>query len=666
MAERPEETETELDIGPEPISPAAAIAIGVHRGRKRPAADPEFDAFLRKQGELVDLQKEHLHEQRALILSRLRWGRYSDRMKALLQTLGVAFGAAIVVGLGVLAWRAHADHGLLVEAFSAPPSFAQRGVGGEVVAADVVNKLSAIVSVVRSHSWSSTNGAIQEASDDIKVEIPETGVSLTQVWRVMRDWLGSERRVTGTVRESADSAVTLTANLEGNEVVTASGPPSDLDALEQQIAEKLYAATDPINTVVYLAVQGRKTEAMAAAAYNAATAHGRISRADAFALWANLYRDPNQRLHLARIALGVDPGLLAGYYDLAATDLDLGHDEAALALARQMPTLKDADQPPQQRGKGAVEIRASARAWIETLTGNFAAASRDDLSSYGNDAGSQNALIAIADDDARLHETTAAAALLTEAATSGTFSIGYALGPYPSLATRYDADAARDDWPAALGDAWALNADDDTAAARDPDAKAGLIAIAQRRYRPLLAQARAHTGDLAGAAATISGTPLDCYDCLRLRGRIAALSGDAVAAESWFAEAVRQGPSLPFADADWGEMLLRKGDAAGAIVKLEQAHKLGPHFADPLELWGEALTAKRDYAGAVRKFAEADKDAPKWGRNHLRWGEALMLSGRYGEARAQYQVADGLDLSKPDRAALNILLARTASGPLRG
>jgi hypothetical protein len=75
---------------------------------------------------------------------------------------------------------------------------------------------------------------------------------------------------------------------------------------------------------------------------------------------------------------------------------------------------------------------------------------------------------------------------------------------------------------------------------------------------------------------------------------------------------------------------------------------------------------KGDLAGAVAKFAEADKHAPRWGRNHLRWGEALMLQGRYREARAQFETANGLDLSTPDRAALNVLLARTASGPLHG
>jgi tetratricopeptide (TPR) repeat protein len=119
-------------------------------------------------------------------------------------------------------------------------------------------------------------------------------------------------------------------------------------------------------------------------------------------------------------------------------------------------------------------------------------------------------------------------------------------------------------------------------------------------------------------------------------------------------------------DTAWGAALLHRGDQDGAIAKLKEAHRKGPHFADPLELWGEALMAKRDYAGAIARFAEADPFAPRWGRNHVLWGEALMLSGRYREARAQYEAAKGMDLSQADRAALEALLVRTASGPLHG
>jgi tetratricopeptide (TPR) repeat protein len=174
------------------------------------------------------------------------------------------------------------------------------------------------------------------------------------------------------------------------------------------------------------------------------------------------------------------------------------------------------------------------------------------------------------------------------------------------------------------------------------------------------------TGDFIGADAMIANTPLDCYDCLRMRGRISAAEKNWLPAEHWFDLATHAGPSLPFAWTDWGRMRLAAGDVAGAIEALQIAHQKGPRFADPLELWGEALLAGRDYAGAAGKFAEAARYAPVWGHDRLLWGEALMLSGRYREARVQYEAADGLDLSRPDRAALRVLIARTASGDLHG
>ena len=127
---------------------------------------------------------------------------------------------------------------------------------------------------------------------------------------------------------------------------------------------------------------------------------------------------------------------------------------------------------------------------------------------------------------------------------------------------------------------------------------------------------------------------------------------------------MRLAPSLPFAYVEWGRLRLAHGDPAGAIAKAAQALKAGPDYADASELWGDALMAQGDDAGAVTRFAAADKDAPRWGRNHLDWGEALMLSGRYAEARTQFEAARGLDLSNPDRAALVVLLDRTAKGPL--
>jgi tetratricopeptide (TPR) repeat protein len=181
-----------------------------------------------------------------------------------------------------------------------------------------------------------------------------------------------------------------------------------------------------------------------------------------------------------------------------------------------------------------------------------------------------------------------------------------------------------------------------------------------------LATAYARLGRLAEAEALISKTPLDCYDCLQARGLVASLRRDWAQADRWYGEAARQAPSIPRAQTVWGQSLLDRGDPDGAIARFRDAHRITAHFADPVELWGEALMRKGDLAGAVAKFAEADQYAPRWGRNHLRWGEALMFAGRYAEARRQYEAANGMDLSRPDRAALNVLLARTAKGPLHG
>ncbi len=161
-------------------------------------------------------------------------------------------------------------------------------------------------------------------------------------------------------------------------------------------------------------------------------------------------------------------------------------------------------------------------------------------------------------------------------------------------------------------------------------------------------------------------TLLDCETCLEARGWVAELAGDHAAADRWFAMFERADPEIPRPDADWAQALLERGDPAGAIAKAQLAHRTGPHYAEPIVTWGEALMAGRDYSGAAAKFAEADEEAPRWGRNHMLWGEALMFAGRYAEARAQFEAAKGMDLSRPDRAALDVLLARTASGPLRG
>jgi tetratricopeptide (TPR) repeat protein len=212
--------------------------------------------------------------------------------------------------------------------------------------------------------------------------------------------------------------------------------------------------------------------------------------------------------------------------------------------------------------------------------------------------------------------------------------------------------AEHGDWSVALSHARAADA---WLAAREKDDPVLGPLLGRLRpvwIEPLMALAMAKSGDAAGAEARIAAAPTDCYLCLRIRGQIATAEKNWVQASDWFAQAVTAAPSIPFAYADWGQMLLAKDDPDAAIAKFTVANQKGPHFADPLEMWGEALMTKNRSDLALAKFTEAEKYAPNWGRLHLKWGEALFYAGKKDEAHAQYQKASSLDLSAADKAEL--------------
>ena len=168
--------------------------------------------------------------------------------------------------------------------------------------------------------------------------------------------------------------------------------------------------------------------------------------------------------------------------------------------------------------------------------------------------------------------------------------------------------ATTNDWPAALADARACDA---WLEAHTPANKL-FGRLRSVWIQPLEALAMAKVCDGARAEALISATPLDCYLCVRARGRIAAIKRDWTSAERWFAEATRQAPSLPFAFSEWGEMRLAKGDIDGAIAKFEAAHYKSPHFADALKGWGDALARQGHAKTALTKYNEALEYAPNW------------------------------------------------------
>jgi hypothetical protein len=642
------------EIGGDDAAPADVAGDAAAWALLGRASREKADAYLDEQTSLIHLQKEHLHEQRLLLLSHLKWRRFDDQLKGALQIMLVILGAAVVIALGAAVWNASQANGLVVDSFSVPPSFAQDGITGEALADDVTGLLAEIRDRGVRNSFSNSADVSKASQNAIRVEIPDTGISIAEAWRYLRSWLGHERHLSGSLRQAADGIVTLKLSLDSGSTVSVSGPASALPKLEKDAVEQVFERFDPINHIVYLLSQSRYVEAYEAAKRFVPVAQGRMFQADSYALWGETTRlatgDLRDAIAHERVGMMIDPDLATTHL-MASRDLaGLGHDEESLHEAQAIQTLKDSDQLPQHRGTGFASMRQEAGSAVAVFLGDFQNATAWDCGHGCGNLGGR--LLFVAGYKARMHDVALARQMLAQAAAanSGMQPLGAVLGRPQFGEVRYWIDAGLQDWRAAAEDArntraGSMRADGDTSARF-------LSQMASVRYDPLIAIADAHLGEFQSAHRIIDTTAGDCYLCTRARGVIAAREGRPQAAAWWFARAISEAPSIPFAYADWGEMLLRRGEYDAAIAKLKDANDKGPHFADPLEMWGEALMQKNRSDLALAKFAEADKYAPHWGRLHLKWGEALFYAGRKDEAKKQFAIASALQFSPADTAAL--------------
>jgi tetratricopeptide (TPR) repeat protein len=606
---------------------AAALAVGLgKRANARAKDDPELDAFLREQTRLARLQSEHLHEQRVLVLSRLRWGRFSDRVKALLQVMTAVVGFFVALGIAAMAWAAHEDHGLVIDAFSVPPDLARDGLTGQVAASRFLDKLQAMQSATED-SDRPTKSYQSNWGPDIKVEIPETGLTLSEFEKLLRERIGHVDHVTGEVVKTP-SGVAVTARLGDAPPQTFTGPAADYDALAQKAAEAVYRANQPYRYAEYLDNTGRVDEALQVIA-ELATKGPQSERGWAYAKWAamelNDRGDPVAAARHSAMGIGYSPGSdLNARISQVNTEVWSGHEEGNLKLSGIIADLAQRRLPDTSKFFFQ-ENKLVSRAWLLFVVPDYPAAAeawkrmlREGFTSHYGKLAPHMAATA----QALGHDPRSARATMATAPSPDERDVLWdvATGAFTALPNYWIA-AEEGNWRGAFDDARAVDAALEAGKGARP-----IYAQMQKVWIwPLEALAQARSGDLTGARALIERTPTDCYLCLRVRGQIAAQSRDWAQAERWFAAAVRLAPSLPLAYAEWGRTRLDRGDADGAIALLKIAHVKTPRFADALETWGEALVAKRDYQGAIAQFQRAQALAPRWERNRLALARARAL-----------------------------------------
>ena len=617
--------------GPDPLL-AASLAAARNSAR--------YDELISRQVRLTELQIDSLEKQDEYELSHLRWRRLNDQLTGAFRIILVVLALAVLLGVGALLWNASDADGLIVDSFSAPADFAARGMGGDVLANDLINHLSEVRKITLAHSISNSSD-VGLNGNDIRVDIPDTGISLGEVWRLLRRWLGNEKHLTGSLRELPDGKIALHAAFADGTRLDVSGPAVNLDKLEQDLAEQVFTHFDPSNVVLYLWAMGRPQDALKQAERDALSVTGRERQADSYSLWSNLTRsiagDIPLSIERIRISLALDPKIAAAHNEYAAEAHLLGHTELELAERRAAAAQTESDQPEPLQGPGYFFIRNLAIHRVAELLGDFGLAESSECGAtcLPNNL-SAGALFA-----ARRHDVATARALLVTARASGQAD------PDESVDAAYYIAMSEGDGAAAVRTA---RAHAHTPGQRGGEAYAAVVDRVETE--PMVAMALALAGDSASARKIADAIPADCYPCQIARASAATAAKDWGRAAYWFARATVLAPSIPFAYADWGEMLLRKGDLDDAIAKSTIANQKGPHFADPLEIWGEALIRKNRSDLALAKFEEADKYAPNWGRLHLKWGEALLWSGKRDEAKKKFASAATLDLTPAEKVEL--------------
>ncbi len=621
---------------------------------------PKVDALLDRQIAIADLQIDDLERDDRVRHWSVRVRHISDVLKLTFESALAGIALAILMGLGVAVWSAAHDNSLVIDAFSVPPDLAARGLTGHVIAAQVQDQLTGMQKLTSSAR--PANSYANNWGGDIKVQIPDTGVSVGEFYRMLVLWFGDQTHVTGEVFH-AGNQLAITARVGGGEGQIVKGDPGDVEALVKQAAEKVYDVTQPYRFASYLgrnSLQDPSARARFLQRMRQLRDHGaladRIWSYAALATNAEI-TDPMRAPAISRQDIRLAPGFAPGYLNAAFEERAIGHAEAGLRDGRKAEALltqSDVGMSRPTRDSSLARISAENS---EAL-GDFAGALRGFEKTIGLPDYSGDVIIARigrARVLARLHETGSARRALASLPAQPNSLSTFFLGFYTT-----GIRAALGDWQAILSDRAGYKSRLENLPPPPLVTARFKTETTARRYWPFVAEALAHTGQFAAAHALIEKTPTDCYACLRVRGEIATLQKNWSGAAHWYARAVKAAPSIPFAYAEWGTMLLHGGRFDAAIAKFESAHEKGPHFADPLEGWGEALIARNRSDLALAKFEEAAQYAPKWGRLHLKWGEALLWSGDHAGAQKQFAIATHLDLTAAEKTEL--VAQRKASG----
>lgn len=583
---------------------AAAEAFAAAVAAKLAGSDPEVardtSALLKQQARLLKIQTEHLKDEHEARLRYLRGQarevdirRFGLRMRVGFQLFLVLAATAIGVGAAVMIHDAVTSRQVVIEPFDLSPNVAARVPSGKIIAAGVLDELSRLQDATRSSI--AARGLAGAWANNLKLEVPEAGVSIGEVSRLLEARFGHDVHIDGDLTEAPTGGLELTVRGNGVPPKTFSGPATGLDRLTVDAAEYVYSKSQPERWAAYLIDQNRFAEAIAFSRYAVASALPE-ERGGLLSRWALALESSGgsvrEALALYRAAIKLQPELWNAHSDIQNDLMILGDEEGAWKAGEQMRSAAGG-RPGRAAERNYTNWDYLTSNLLPWLTGLVADA--DANAGVGTLATSVGP--SIADIEVRLHDPEAADLSLKTTKEDPRDIGGVALAHH--VRGRLAAEAGDTDLALAEMEAFAKTYADPAVSTNYPG------------YHCWVAPAEAAAGhpDKADAFLKTAGTYVDCY---RFRADILDGRGDWPGAQKAYAEAVALAPDLPAAYFSWGVALAKHDDVANAEAKFEAANRRGPHWADPLKAWGDVLVKQRKVREARAKYDEALRFAPNW------------------------------------------------------
>ncbi len=605
--EQPDDIEKAADIARAEATLGAdafAAAVALHQAGYGPEVAAETVSFLRAQrelllhqGALLRAQLHHLNDEQALRTSMMRGQRTGLRIRVMLQ----AFTAlALSIAAGALLWmvvQAANSRSVVVDDFATPPALAATGVNGRTVATGILDTLRRLQAATRATSAGRTT--VGAWASDIKVAVPETGLSIGEIDRLLHAQLGNDEPIDGELVLLSHDQVALTVRSRNVPARTFRGAASGLDQLTLQAAEYVYGRSQPARYAVYLVQTGRFEEALAFVPDAFARAENDRERALLANDWGAAFAGENRQapaLEKYQLAMALVPRHSPEWWTAWTNVINarIGEGEERMWQEGQAYLNEAAAAPVGQRPKLRLGTNAYEAVW--DLPG-FLAAIEDDAKQNGG-AGATSVIDGpvLADIHALMHDPAAAARAIAASDPAD---------PMTGLETKLLAGYA------------ALDRGDPAAAVAP--LRAYYVAW---QGDPNLQSAYPDTPCYLGLALGLSGQPAEAEKlfarigpwsrCTAFHGQALAAAGDAAGAAKVWAAGLLAAPDLPFVYLARGQAALAAGNLASAEADFSTAHAKAPHFADPLKAWGDALARHGDAQGAAAKYAQARRYAPAW------------------------------------------------------